>query len=64
MKRVELFDTMNTLYNIIVKGKVRYKNLTQEEYFERMEDMSIEYYQTGSPKPQDIETKIFTIKEN
>jgi hypothetical protein len=55
---------MATSYNIIVNGKVRYKNLTEEEYFERLEDMSIEYYQTGSPRPQDIETKMFMIKEN
>ena len=47
-----------------MNGKIRYKNLTEEEYFERMEDMSIEYYQTGSPRPQDIKTKMFTIKEN
>ena len=55
---------MATSYNIIVNGKVRYKNFTEEEYFERMEDMSIEYYQTGSQRPQDIETKMFMIKEN
>jgi len=35
-----------------------YKNLTQLEYFDMMEDLSIEYYQTGSPRPEDLETKI------
>ena len=44
-------------YTIIIKGEVRYKNLTQEEYFEYMDDLSIEYYQTGRPRPSDIETK-------
>ena len=45
-------------YTIIIKGEVRYKNLTQEEYFEYVDDLSIEYYQTGRPRPSDIETKI------
>jgi len=26
-----------------------------------MEDLSIEYYQKGSPRPQDLETKITKI---
>ena len=45
-------------YTILHKGDVLYKNLTQDEYFDIMEDLSIEYYQKGSPRPQDLETKI------
>ena len=55
---------METKYTILHKGKVKYKNLTEEEYFDTMENLSIEYYQTGSPRPQDLETKMFKIKEN
>ena len=44
-------------YTILVKGKVLYEDLGQLEYFERMEDLALEYYQTGSPNPSDIETK-------
>ncbi len=54
MKRQEL-------YNILIKDKVIYSNLTELEYFERLEDLSIEYYQTGIPHPNDIQTQI--IKE-
>ena len=56
-RRQELFDTISDSYTIIIKGEVRYKNLTQEEYFEYMDDLSIEYYQTGRPRPSDIKTK-------
>jgi hypothetical protein len=35
-----------------------YTALTEEEYFNVMEDLSIEYYQTGSPLPEDLETEI------
>jgi len=46
------------LYSIICKGEKLYSNLTEEEYFDIMEDLSIEFYQTGSPRPSDLETKI------
>ena len=48
----------NELYNIYCRGRKIYSHLTEEEYFDIMEDLSVEYYQTGSPRPQDLETKI------
>ena len=45
-------------YNILCKGRRIYSSLTEEEYFNVMEDLSIEFYQTGSPNPEDIETEI------
>ena len=50
-----------TKYTILHKGEVLYRGLTQEEYFDIMEDLSIEYYQKGSPRPQGLETKMFEI---
>ena len=47
-----------TKYTILHKGEVLYKGLTQEEYFDIMEDLSIEYYQKGTPRPQDLKTNI------
>jgi hypothetical protein len=47
-----------TEYTILHEGEVLYNNLTEEEYFDKMEDLSIEYYQKGFPRPQDLETKI------
>jgi len=49
-------------YNILCKGRRIYSNLTEEEYFNIMEDLSIQFYQTGSPRPEDLETEI--KKEN
>ena len=46
-------------YNIYCKGKEIFSGLTQMEYFDRMEDLSIEYYQTGHPNPQDLKTEIY-----
>ena len=48
----------NERYNILCKGRRIYTALTEEEYFNIMEDLSIEYYQTGSPNPEDLETEI------
>jgi hypothetical protein len=50
---------MKTKYNILISNKKAYKGLSEEEYFEIMEDLSILYYQTGSPKPSDIHTEMY-----
>ena len=49
---------MTEKYDILCKGRRIYKNLSQLEYFEVMEDLAIEYYQTGSPDPSELETEI------
>jgi len=51
-------------YNIYHKGRKIYTNLTQLEYFDIMEDLSVEFYQTGSPRPEDLETKIIRSLNN
>jgi len=61
-KRQGLSDMSNESYNIYCKGKKIYSDLTQEEYFDMMEDLSQEFYETGSPSPNDLETEI--ISEN
>jgi hypothetical protein len=53
---------MSNSYNILCKGRKIFSNLTEEEYFNTMEDLSVQYYQTGSPPPEDLETEI--IGEN
>ena len=57
-RRQESFEMANERYNILCKGRRIYTGLTEEEYFNTMEDLSIEYYQTGSPSPIDLETEI------
>jgi hypothetical protein len=49
-------------FNILCKGKEIYSNLTEEEYFDIMENLSVEFYQTGSPRPEELKTEI--IREN
>jgi hypothetical protein len=44
-------------YTILHKGKVLFKNLTREEMFDTMEDLSIEFYQKGTPHPSNLEVK-------
>ena len=53
MKKLEL-------YRILIDGKEVYTALTQGEYFNRMEDLSIEFYQTGAPHPDTVKTEIYT----
>ena len=53
---------MSNKYNILCKGRKIYIDLAEEEYFNTMEDLSIQFYRTGSPNPYEIETEI--IGEN
>lgn len=45
-------------YNILCRGRKIYSNLTEEQYFDTMEDLAVEFYQTGSPNPNDLDTEI------
>ncbi len=51
-------------YNIICDGRRIYTALSEEEYFDVMEDLAIEYYKTGSPCPEQIETEIIGELKN
>ena len=51
----------STKYNILCKGRKIYTDLTEEEYFNTMEDLAIEFYQSGSPHPEELETEIMEI---
>ena len=46
------------LYNIYCKDALLYENLTEEEYFDKLEDLAQEYYDTGIPHPTDLKTEI------
>jgi hypothetical protein len=48
-------------YNIFHRGELVHTNLTEEEYFNIMEDLSIEFYQTGSPRPEDLKTEVIGV---
>ena len=39
-------------------GECKFSDLTQHEYFDIMEDLAIEFYQTGKPDPSEIHTEI------
>jgi len=51
----------NVSYNIYYKGRKIFSDLTEEQYFDTMEDLSVKFYQTGSPSPEELDTEI--IKE-
>ena len=50
---------MKEYYNIIFNNEILYSELTEEEYFNTMEDLSVQFYQTGSPPPEQLKTEIY-----
>ncbi len=47
----------STKYNIYCNGRKIYANLTQDEYFEVMEDFAQQFYEKGSPQPHELTTE-------
>lgn len=47
-----------TKYNVYCDGRKIYTNLSQDEFFEVMEDLAQQFYQQGSPRPDQIETEM------
>tara|TARA_Y200000002_G_scaffold117730_1_gene96367 strand:+ start:1312 stop:1467 length:156 start_codon:yes stop_codon:yes gene_type:complete len=45
---------MNSRYNILRNNKVIFEDLSEMEYFNMMEDLAVEFYQTGTPHPDEI----------
>ena len=50
------------LYSISHKGKVLFENLTEEEYFDKMQDLADQFFADGSPHPLELRTDV-KIKE-
>ena len=50
MKKQELSDR----YNISIKGVVAWKDLSEEEMFNTLEDLAHQYYEKGHPASKDI----------
>ena len=45
-------------YNILRNDKVIFEDLSEMEYFNMMEDLAVEFYQTGTPHPDEITYEI------
>ena len=47
-----------TKYRILVEGLPVHDDLTEEEYFDTMEDLSAKFFETVFPDPNDITTEL------
>ena len=45
-------------YRIYIHNIEKFSDLSEHEYFDIMEDLAIEFYQTGKPDPSEIHTEI------
>ena len=42
------------LYKITHKGEVLFENLTEKEYFEKMQDLADDFFANGTPHPLEL----------
>ena len=47
-------------YNIrnAITGEVLHANLSEDEYFDKMEDYALEFYNSGEPRPEILATEM------
>lgn len=51
------------LYNILCGGRTIYRNLTEDDMFNVMDQLSHDFYETGVPKPEDIMVELVSIED-
>ena len=47
-----------TLYTILKNGEEVFTDLSQNEYFDRMQDFAVEFYLTGTNNPDEFTTEM------
>lgn len=47
-----------TKYNIFCEKEIIHSNLTEEEYFDTMQDLAEKFYENGLPDPANLYTEI------
>jgi|TARA_B100000085_G_scaffold5405_1_gene4961 hypothetical protein len=47
-----------TKYTILKNGKAVFSDLSQSEYFDRMQDFAVEFYLTGNNNPDQFTTEM------
>jgi hypothetical protein len=52
------------LYRILCDGRVIYKDLTEDELFDVMDELSEQFYQKGLPKPDDLVVEFIGTPED
>ena len=45
-------------YNIYLKGKKILENISEEAFFEKMEEFGRDFYEHGVPHPDDLRTEM------
>ena len=46
---------MSVYYDIIIEGEPKYTRLSEEEFFDTMEDLSEGFYKEGTPHPSTVQ---------
>ena len=47
-----------TFYTILKNGKAVFSDLSEREYFDRMQDFAVEFYLTGKNDPSEFTTEM------
>ena len=62
--RIRVGHEKHELFDILDGDKVLYENLTQDQYFDMIEDLAQDFYQNGGKNPQNLKTVIKKVNTN
>jgi len=51
---------MTHLYDILIGGVPAYKGLSEDKFFEMMEELSTSFYEKGYPAPSEVSHTTYT----
>ena len=51
-------ENKSSRFNILKQGEKIFTDLSEEEFFDAMEDLAQQFYETGSPEPHEITHEI------
>jgi hypothetical protein len=53
-KRLGLSDIIMTVYTIYINGTEKYTDVSEDEFFDIMQELAFDHYETGVPALNDI----------
>lgn len=54
---------MEYIYDILIEGAPVYTGLSEEDFFDKLEELSIESYKTGYPEPGQVSHAIYNKED-
>jgi len=56
-------NNRQVVYNIMCRGRVIHREISQDDFFDVMEDMAQSFYENGQPHPDEITYETIEVNQ-